>query len=73
MRSYYRERKTVRYVIPPLDTVLYITNPTMEERLQQHARKLEIALEQGDTREAILEFNLMKRLYHDIRNTKPAR
>ena len=61
----------MKYVIPPLDEILHIHNPTKEQRLLQHARRLEIALEQGDTREATREFNLMMRLYHEIRNQTP--
>lgn len=56
----------MKYVIPPLDAILHITNPTREQRLLQHARRIEIALEQRDVPEAIREFNLMMRLYNEI-------
>jgi hypothetical protein len=57
-------------VIPPLDDILHVINPTPEQRLLRHARKLEIALEQGDVQEAIREFNLMMRLYHELHDPK---
>lgn len=60
----------MKYVLPPLDAILHLINPTKEQRLLQHARKLEIALEQGNVREATKEFNLMTRLYHELRDTK---
>lgn len=60
----------MRYVLPPLDAVLYVHNPTPEQRIEQHARRLEIALEQDDTREAAREFNLMMRLYRELHARK---
>lgn len=62
----------MKYVLPPLDAVLHITNPTMEERLLQHARRLEIALDQLNVEEAIREFHLMMRIYHELHDPKPA-
>ena len=61
----------MKYVLPPLDAIMHVTNPTKEQRLLQHARKLEIALDQEDVREAMREFNLMMRLYHEVRNQTP--
>jgi hypothetical protein len=60
--------KTVKYILPPLDAIMHVTNPTKEQRLLQHARKLEIALDQENVREAYREFNMMMRLYHEVRS-----
>lgn len=57
----------MKYVIPPLDRILHIVFPTKEEKLLREARLLEIALEQGDTRKAMVHFNHMMRFYHEIR------
>jgi chorismate mutase len=48
-----------------LDAVLHVTNPTREQRILQHARRLEIALEQRNVDEAYRTFNLMMRLYKE--------
>jgi hypothetical protein len=60
----------VKYVLPPLDAILHLIRPTREQRLLQHARKLEIALEQCKIDEAYKEFNLMMRLYHELHDPK---
>jgi hypothetical protein len=60
----------LKYILPPLDAILHLIRPTREQRLLQHARKLEIALEQGNMQEAIREFNLMMRLYHELHDPK---
>jgi hypothetical protein len=54
----------------PLDAILRVRNPTPEQRLLQHARRLEVALEQGNADEGYREFSLMLRLYRDIRDPK---
>lgn len=61
----------MKYILPPLDAILHVINPTKEQRVLQHARRLEIALEQSDIREAIVELNLMMRTYREIRNQTP--
>lgn len=49
----------------PLDAVLRISDPSPAVRIFQHARRLEIAREQGNVDAAIHEFNLMQRVYHE--------
>lgn len=49
----------------PLDAILRVRDPSPAIRIFQHARKLEVAREQGNIDEAILEFTLMQRLYHE--------
>lgn len=56
--------------LAPLDGVLNIVRPTREERILQHARRLDVALDQGNTDEAIHYFNRMQRLYHELRYTR---
>lgn len=60
----------VKHVLSPLNMILHVHNPTQEQRLLQHARLLEIALEQNDTCEAAREFSLMMRLYHEIHRSQ---
>lgn len=60
----------VKPVLPPLDAVLCIVNPTQEQRLLQHARRLEIALDTLNIEEAVREFHLMMRIFHELHDTK---
>jgi hypothetical protein len=55
-------------IISPLDKILHLVRPTNEQRILQHARRLEIALEQSNVPEAMREFQLMMRLYNEIRS-----
>jgi hypothetical protein len=58
--------------LAPLDDILRVRQPSPAVRLYQHARKLEIAREQGNTDEAIHEFTLMQRLYYEHFSTPMA-
>lgn len=51
--------------LAPLDDVLRVRDPSPTIRIHQHARRLEVAREQGNVDSAIHEFNLMLRLYHE--------
>jgi len=63
----------MKYLRPaPLDAVLYTRAPTVRDRFHQHARRLEIALEQNDISEALREFNLMAMYYRTI-NQEPSK
>lgn len=53
------------YPHAPLDDILRLRDPSPAVRIHQHARRLEVAREQGNADEAIHEFNLMLRLYHE--------
>lgn len=60
----------MRHEPAPLDAILHVICPTPDQRLAQHARRCDIALEQDDFAEAIRQFNLMLRIYHELRDPK---
>lgn len=49
----------------PLNAILRVSDPTSAQRILQHARRLEVALEQGNVDQAYREFSLMIRLYKE--------